>query len=87
MKARSMKTAIVLGLVACKKSGLLGREVRFRTAPSFEVEFDSFAQVGSRALHVLALRRHAQFKAARDVPIVLFGNESRESIGHVSDAN
>ena len=51
-------------------------------APGFEVQLDGFAEAGASALDVFSLRSDVEFRAARDVPAVFFGDQRGESISH-----
>lgn len=54
----------------------------FGDAPSFEVEFDGFAQIGAGALDVFALGGNVQFGAAGDEPAIFLGDERGEAVSH-----
>jgi hypothetical protein len=61
----------------------------FRRAPGFQIQFDGFAQISASILNVSALRSYAQFGASRDVKLIFFGDQNRESVSHramLSDA-
>src|SRR5256885_14882585 len=69
---RSPETLGNLGMSAgnfdrSPKLGSFGRSA-VRGTPGFEVELDSFAQVGARGFHVFSLRGDAQFGTACDIP-------------------
>jgi hypothetical protein len=55
---------------------------RFRHAPSFEIQLDGLAEVGSSRLHIFPLRRNAKLRATSNVPLVFFGYESGKAIVH-----
>src|SRR5260370_175439 len=44
----------------------------FGNAPSLEIEFDGFAEVGAGPLTPPPQRRHAQYRATREVPAAFF---------------
>ena len=52
------------------------------TVPSFDIEFDGFAQAGACGLNILALRGHIELGASGDVPRVPFANECKEAVSH-----
>jgi len=54
------------------------------SAPSFEIELDGLAQAGASGCNIFPLRSDTQFGAARDVPVVFFGDEGREAIVHAA---
>ncbi len=51
-------------------------------SPRFQIQFDGFAQVGTRGLHVFPLRGDAKLRTTRYVPVVFFSDECRESVVH-----
>src|SRR5260221_7055055 len=51
-------------------------------APGLQVELDGFAEAGTGALDIFALRSDIQFWAARDVPAVFLCNQRGESVSH-----
>ncbi len=55
-----------------------------RRAPGFQIQLDGFAQIAARGFNVAALRSHAQLWASSDVKLLFFGDQNRESIGHMA---
>jgi hypothetical protein len=63
---------------------LLCRRLPVCVAPSFKKKLDRLAQIGPSGLNVRALRGDTQFRASRDVEIVLFGNQRGIAVRHES---
>lgn len=53
-----------------------------RSTPSFEIELDGLTQVGTGRFDVFPLRSDTQLRAARNIPIIFFGDEGGEAIVH-----
>ena len=51
--------------------------------PGFQIQFDGLAQVSPSAFDIVALRGDTQFWAAGDIKVFFFGDEDRESVGHM----
>jgi hypothetical protein len=58
------------------------RWIGIGTAPCFEVQLDRFAKIGPSRLHILTLRSHAEFRAARNVPLRFFRDEGGKAVSH-----
>ena len=56
----------------------------FRCAPGFQVQFNGFAQISASILNVSALRSYPQFGTSRDVKLVFFSDQNRESVSHIA---
>lgn len=56
----------------------------FRRAPGFQIQLNSFAQIPARAFYIAALRSDAQLRASSDVKLLFFGDQNRESVGHMA---
>ena len=58
------------------------RRPRFRGAPGFEVQLDRFLKIRARALHISALRRDAELRAAGNIQPILPGYECGKTVVH-----
>jgi len=51
--------------------------------PGFQVQLDGLAQISASIFDIGALRCDTQFWAAGHVKVFFFGDEDRESVGHM----
>ena len=66
----------------CRPESLSLADGPVRNSPRFEIQLDSFAQIGPSALHISPLRSDVQFRTTCHVPAVVLGDQGGESVGH-----